>query len=128
MARNRKSESAAARLAPALKALLLCIFFVISGVGYVWYKNQVSVLGREIKAREVRLAELERQNKVRRDQLAALSSPVVLDARVKKLNLGLVPPPFFIRLAEPLPESPQWAQDRTVGLREARAESAVRGN
>ncbi len=64
MSRNRKTESAAARLGPALKALLLCGFFVAAGVGYVWYKDQINVLGRELKARELRLAELERFQKL----------------------------------------------------------------
>ena len=62
------------------------------GVGYVWYKNQIDLLGHQIKERETHLAELQRQNKMRRDQLATLCSPVALDARVKKLNLGLGPP------------------------------------
>jgi hypothetical protein len=128
MARNRKNESAAARLAPALKAFLLCLFFVISGVGYVWYKNQISLLGRQIKERELRLADLERQNKMRRDQLAALCSPVALEARVKKLNLGLGPPPLaqIIRLTEPMSE--QISQTQTTDQRQARVESSDRGN
>jgi hypothetical protein len=101
MARNRKDDSAL-RLGPALTAVVLCAFFVALGVGFVWYKEQIDVLGRQIKDREVRLAELERQNKIRRDQLAALCSPQSLDARVKKLNLTLGPPAFsqVIRLVE----------------------------
>ena len=101
MAKNRKSD-AALRFAPVIKALLLCGFFVTAGVGYVWYKNQISLLGHQIKERENRLAELERGNKVRRDQLAALCSPVKLDERVRQLNLGLGPPALtqVIRLVD----------------------------
>jgi hypothetical protein len=91
MARNKKNESAL-RVAPALTALALCSLFVLLGVGYVWFKNQIDLLGRQIKEREMRLADMERQNKMRRDQLATLCSPVALDALVKKLNLGLGPP------------------------------------
>jgi hypothetical protein len=91
VARNKKNESAL-RPGPVLTALALCSLFVMLGVGYVWYKNQIDLLGHQIKERETRLADLERQNKMRRDQLATLSSPVALDARVKKLNLGLGPP------------------------------------
>ena len=36
MAKNRKNKSVAIRFGPAIKALLLCAFFVVSGVGYVW--------------------------------------------------------------------------------------------
>jgi len=91
MARNKKNNSEF-RPGPVLTALALCALFVMLGVGYVWYKNQIDLLGRQIKERETHLADLERQNKMRRDQLATLCSPVALDARVKKLNLGLGPP------------------------------------
>jgi len=58
-----------------LTALVLCALFVTLGVGFVWFKNQIGVLGDQIKKSETRLAELERQNRTRRDQLAALCSP-----------------------------------------------------
>jgi hypothetical protein len=109
MARNRKNESAL-RVAPALTAVALCALFVSLGVGYVWYKNQIDLLGRQIKEREIHLADLQRQNKMRREQLATLSSPVALDALVKKLNLGLGPPALsqVIRLVDS-PALPQSA-------------------
>jgi hypothetical protein len=91
MGRNKRNESTL-RPGSILTAVALCALFVMLGVGYVWYKNQIDLLGHQIKERETKLAELERQNKMRRDQLATLCSPVALDARVKKLNLGLGPP------------------------------------
>jgi hypothetical protein len=109
MAKNRKNQSAAVRFGPALKALLCCLFLGGSGVGYVWQKNQVHVLGRQIAEREQRLEELRRQNKIRSDRLAALCTPQALDARIKKLNLGLVQPPVsqVVRLIEtPPPQQP----------------------
>ncbi len=101
MARNRKDDSAL-RLGSALTAVVLCAFFMALGVGFVWYKDQIAVLGSQIKDREMRLAELQRQNKIRSDQLATLCSMKELDARVKKLNLNLGPPAFsqVIRLVE----------------------------
>ena len=42
-----------------------------------------------MKEQEVKLAGLERDNKIRHDQLGAMCLPGVLDARIKKLNLGL---------------------------------------
>src|SRR5208283_1947586 len=90
MARNRKNDSNL-RGAPILLTLVLCALFAGLGVGYVGNKNEIDVLGRQIKDRELRLAELQRQNKMRRDQLATLCSPMALEARVKKLNLGLEP-------------------------------------
>ena len=111
---NRRNDSPL-RVGSALTAVLLCALFVGLGVGYVGYKNQIDVLGRQIKERETRLAELQRQNKMRRDQLATLCSPVALDARVKKLNLGLGPPALsqVIRLVETPPgEAPSELSPR----------------
>ncbi|HZM02805.1 MAG TPA: hypothetical protein VFC44_07255 [Candidatus Saccharimonadales bacterium] len=101
MARNKKNESAL-RVAPVLTVIALCGLFVMLGVGYVWYKDQIDLLGRQIKDRENRLAEMQRKNKMYREALATLCSPVALDARVKKLNLGLGPPALaqVIRLVD----------------------------
>jgi len=126
MARNRKSQSAAIRFGPALKALMLCLLIGGSGVGYVWQKEQISRLGRQIKAREVRLKELDGQNEMLRRQLGKMRSPQFLEARVKELNLGLVEPlpAQKWRLPEPMgdvpsrtlpeePEAPQIAAHST---------------
>ena len=128
MARNKKNESAL-RPGPVLTALALCSLFVMLGVGYVWYKNQIDLLGHQIKDREIRLADLERQNKIRRDQLATLCSPVSLDARVKKLNLGLVPPAKsqVIWMVDP-PGIEQTAGQPSPEGRQARAILAERQN
>jgi hypothetical protein len=91
MARNRKND-AALRVGPVLSAVALCVLFAGLGLGYVWYKNQVDLLGRQIKEHEVKLADLQRQNKTRRDNLATLCSQWALDASVKKMKLGLGPP------------------------------------
>jgi hypothetical protein len=105
MSRNRRNESAAVRFGPLVKVFLLCAFIGGSGVGYVWQKNQIYELGRQIKQCELRLDELKRQNKQRADTLAYLRSPAVLDARVKELRLQLaVPRPHqIVRLPERAP-------------------------
>ena len=92
MARNRKNQSAAIRFGPALKAILLCLCIGGSGIGYVWQKNQIDQLGQQIKKRELRLGELQRQNKSGRDTLALLRLPNRLIERVRDLKLGLGPP------------------------------------
>ncbi len=108
MARNRKHESAAIRFGPTLKALLLCLLIGGAGVGYVWQKDQIQQLGRQIKQREVRLRGLVDQNEKLRKQLGTMRSPGLLEARIKELNLGLVQPdPTQIwRLPEPVREAP----------------------
>src|SRR5438045_205357 len=112
MAKNRKYRSAALRFGPALKAFLLCLFIGGSGVGYVWQKNQLFELGRQIKQRELRLTTLSGQNEKLKKQLATMRSPAFLEGRIKDLNLGLVQPqPGQIwRLPEPVRD----AADRTA--------------
>ena len=107
MSRNRKYQSAAIRFGPVLKAFLLCLLIGGSGIGYVWQKNQIYELGQQIRKREQRLAALQDQNDKLRKQLAMMCSPGYLEARIKELNLGLVPPdPSQIwRLAEPEPDT-----------------------
>jgi hypothetical protein len=91
MARNKRNGSAL-NAGSVLTALAVCALFVTLSVGYLWYKDQIDILGRQIKERENLLAQLQRQNKIRQDQLATLCSPVSLDAAVRRLSLGLAPP------------------------------------
>jgi hypothetical protein len=107
MAKNRKHQSAAIRFGPALKAFLLCLLIGGSAVGYVWQKNQIDLLGQQIKKREVHLKDLQDQNGKLRRQIEYMRSPAFLVARVKELNLGLVPPqPSQVwYMKEPAPES-----------------------
>jgi uncharacterized protein involved in exopolysaccharide biosynthesis len=108
MAKNRKSQSAAIRFGPALKALGLCLLIAGSAVGYVWQKSQIYQLGQQIKQRELRLARLQNDDQKLGDQLCILRSPTMLDRRVHELNLGLAPaqPMQVLRLAEPAAAPP----------------------
>jgi hypothetical protein len=90
MARNRRTQSAAIRFGPAIKAFLLCLVIGGSGVGYVWQKSQIEELGRQIRKNEMELRGLQNQNEKLRKQLAMMYSPRYLEAKVKELNLGLV--------------------------------------
>ena len=111
MARNRKYQSAANRFGPALKAFLLCLLIGGSGVGYVWQKDQIAQLGRQIKKGELRLAELQYQSDKLRKQLGTMRSPPFLERRIQEFGLGLVPPqPAQVwRLAEPVGDLP-WQE------------------
>ena len=103
MARNRKYRSAAIRFGPALKAFLLCLVIGGSGVGYVWQKNQIYELGKQIKQREQRLNMLEQQGEKFKKQLATMQTVQSLEDSIKKLNLGLAQPQMAQRwqLVEP---------------------------
>jgi len=92
MARNRKYRTAANRFGPALRAFLLCLLMGGSGVGYVWQKDQISQLGRQIKRREIRVSELKDQSEKLKNQLEIIRSPRYLEARIKELNLFLIQP------------------------------------
>src|ERR1051326_6768369 len=107
MARNRKYKSAGLRFGPALKAFLLCLLIGGSGVAYVWQKNQIYELGKQIKGRELRLAGLHDQNEKLEKQLGTMRLPGYLEARIQALNLGLVQPQLsqVWRLGEPLREN-----------------------
>src|ERR1039458_4451768 len=107
MAKNRRNQSAAIRFCPALKALFLCLLIAGLAVGYVWQKGQIYQLGRQITACEGRLVRLRDENQKLGDQLAVLRSPVMLDQRVRELNLGLVPAQLaqIYRLVEPPPNA-----------------------
>jgi hypothetical protein len=92
MAKNRKTQSAAIRFGPALKAFLLCLLIGGSGIGYVWQKEQIDRLGKQISRRERELAQVEEQNEKLRKQLGTMRSPRFLEMRIKELKLGLVAP------------------------------------
>lgn len=111
---NRKKQSTAVRFGPAIKAFLLCVVICGSGLGYVWQKQQIVVLGRQIKQDETRLEELRRENKQRGDALAWLRSPQALDARVRELKLGLVlpQPEQVVLMLEQMIQSQPIAQQR----------------
>lgn len=114
MARNRKSQSAAIRFGPAIKALLLCLLIGGCGIGYVWQKEQISRLGRQQKERENQLKKLVLENKERTKQLADMRNPENLIAKIREMKLELAPPqPSQIwRLPEPLAERPEEAEPR----------------
>jgi cell division protein FtsB len=114
MERNRKYQSAAIRFGPAVKAFVLCLLVGGSGVGYVWQKDQISLLGRQIKQRELRLNALSDQNDKLRRQLGLMRSPSYLERRIQELNLGLVRPKEtqVWWLTEPTGELPPPAAER----------------
>jgi hypothetical protein len=101
MARNRKSDSAAIRFGPALKAFLLCLLIGGSGVGYVWQKDQIGQLGQQIAKREARLRNLMEQNERLRKQLQIMCLPRSLMSRAQELGLGPPQPSQIWRLSEP---------------------------
>ena len=91
MGRNRKNGSAV-RLVPAVWAAVICLLLGGSAIGYVYQKNQIIELGKQIQKSEQRLTVLRDNNSKLRKQLLTLQSAVYLEQRVKELRLGLVQP------------------------------------
>ncbi len=124
MARNRKHQSATTWFGPALKAFLLCLLIGGSGIGYVWQKDQISQLGKQIKKRELTLGQLADQNEKLRKQLGTMRSPPYLEKRIQEMGLGLMQPQptQVLRLSEPVRDLPrleyerQYAAPRAMGI------------
>jgi len=103
MAGNRKSQAAAIRFGPAVKALFMCMLIAGSAIGYVWQKEEIYRLSQQLRQRELRLKQLADGNEKLKVRLADLRSPLLLDQRARELNLGLAPaqPQQVWRLPEP---------------------------
>jgi hypothetical protein len=109
MSKNRNSQSASIRFGPALAAFFACFVIAGAAVGYVWQKGQIYELGKQIRNKEIRLVQLQKDDDQRVKDLAELRSPMKLDERARELNLGLLPaqPMQVVRLAEPLVSIPE---------------------
>jgi cell division protein FtsB len=91
MGRNRKNGPAG-WLVAAVKATLICGLIGGSAVGYVYQKQQLIALGREIQKSEQQLKSLAEINARLTRTLLTLQSPRYLEERAKELKLGLVQP------------------------------------
>ncbi len=91
MGRNRKNGSAV-RFVPAMKAALICLLLGGSAIGYVYQKNQIFDLGRQIQKSEQRLKVVRDTNAKLQKGLLTMQSATQLEKRMRELNLGLVQP------------------------------------
>jgi cell division protein FtsB len=117
MSRNRKHGSVGVKLAPALKAFALCLLFGGTGVGYVWQKEQINILHDRMKAVEQRHQRLRADNEQLSRVLAGLQSPAQIEARIKRIDLGMVAPQpdQIVRLVEVVP-TPQVATESSKDM------------
>lgn len=92
MANNRRHQSGAVRLVPALKAVLLCTLLGGSTVGYVLQKKRIKELADHLGAKQEKLEQLRRENQYQAKRLAMLTSHQHLIERVKDMKLDLVQP------------------------------------
>jgi hypothetical protein len=87
------------------RIVIWLVFVSLAGLGYVWQKKEIHALGRDIRLREARLEELKRSNANLQRAFAAMCSPVELEARMRRMNLGLAAPlpDQIVRMPEPPP-------------------------
>ena len=93
-------------------------------MGFVWQKDQISQLGRQIAQREARLHKLEDDTDKLKKQLGTMRSPPFLERRIQDLRLGLVrtQPAQVLRLPEPAPELARPECEQYATPRQARVE------
>jgi hypothetical protein len=91
MNRSRRKNWNAVHAASLARWLVLTVFLALTGLSYVYLTLQLYHLGERKKALENELASLRTQGDVATAQIAALTSRVALERRVKEGYLQLVP-------------------------------------
>lgn len=91
MNRNRKTITHSIRVSSILQVVVSTVVLAAAGLSYVYLKNQLLQYGDIQRQLERELTELRADNEVVRTQIASLSSRVVLEKRLAKDSLGLVP-------------------------------------
>jgi len=86
---------------------VLCLIIGGSGIGYVWQKNQIVELWKQISAREAKLRMLADQNDKMQNQMAGMTTVSAIEGKIRDYNLGLSAPPQsqIWHLKEPARES-----------------------
>jgi hypothetical protein len=91
MSRSRRKNWNAVNAAALARWLVLTVFLALTCLSYVYLTLQLYHLGDRKKALENELASLRTQSDVATGQIAALTSRVALERRVKEGYLKLVP-------------------------------------
>jgi hypothetical protein len=91
MSRSRRKNWNVVNAASLARWLVLTVFLALTGLSYVYLTLQLYHLGERKKALENELAALRTQSDVATGQIAALTSRVALERRVKEGYLELVP-------------------------------------
>lgn len=109
---GRKGDGVA--VAPALAVFCFCLFAGVAAVGYLYQKNQLETLGREIRYKEIHLEDLKAENEKLADLLTRYQTPRYLDMAVKRERLGLVEPreEQILRLEETQHSEPAQISER----------------
>jgi cell division protein FtsL len=91
MNRNRRNITYSIKVASILKVVISTAILAIAGLSYVYLKNQLQQYGEIQRRLEHDLTEIRTANEAVRVQITQLSSRGVLEKKLAKNSLGLVP-------------------------------------
>lgn len=91
MSLNRRRHANVVPLASIATWVVIAAFAGTTGIYYVYYKNQLHTTGAAIKRLERELDDLIRQNEVLKSKIGADSSYPVLQRRLEKGFIKLIP-------------------------------------
>ena len=91
MNRNRRNITHSIKVASIFKVVVSTAILAIAGLSYVYLKNQLQQYGEIQRRLEHELTEIRTAGEAVRVQITQLSSRAVLEKRLGKNSLGLVP-------------------------------------
>jgi len=91
MNRNRRNITHSIKVASIFKVVVSTAILAIAGLSYVYLKNQLQQYGEIQRRLEHDLTEIRTANEAVRVQITQLSSRAVLEKKLAKNSLGLVP-------------------------------------
>jgi cell division protein FtsB len=91
MNRNRRDITYSIKVASILKVVVSTAFLATAGLSYVYLKNQLQQYGEIQRRLEHDLTEIHTANEAVRVQITQLSSRGVLEKKLARNSLGLVP-------------------------------------
>ena len=91
MNRNRRNITHSIKVASIFKVVVSTAILALAGLSYVYLKNQLQQYGEIQRRLEHELTEIRTAGEAVRVQITQLSSRAVLEKRLGKNSLGLVP-------------------------------------
>ena len=91
MTRNRRNITQSIKVASIFKVVVSTAILALAGLSYVYLKNQLQQYGEIQRRLEHELTEIRTANEAVRVQITQLSSRAVIEKKLAKNSLGLVP-------------------------------------
>src|ERR1700730_9507767 len=91
MTRNRRNITQSIKVASIFKVVVSTSILAIAGLSYVYLKNQLHQYGEIQHRLEYELTEIRTANEAVRAQITQLSSSSILEKKLAKNSLGLLP-------------------------------------